>query len=154
LGAALLIVGLATVPYLGVRRLDADTRQKQERLVERNVSIWISEVEFSLTGWTVWDEAIAKLDNAFDWGWAERNIGASLIGTSRTRAAIVLGADDEIIYSKTDEKVQNRPFFKRGPGSIAQEASELVRSVLEKEGRARPSCISQRIAVSRIEALG
>lgn len=102
---------MSTAPYLAASRVDADIRLKQEKLVERNVSVWISEVEYSLTSWTVWDEAIAKLDNTFDKEWAERNIGASLIGTSRVRSAIVLHADGKVIYFKTDATFKDLPFF-------------------------------------------
>ncbi|TQX84098.1 MULTISPECIES: CHASE4 domain-containing protein [Rhizobium] len=133
LGVAVLIAGMAAISYFGVRRLDAETRRRQEMLVERNVSIWISEVEFSLTAWTVWDEAIANLDNVFDRSWTDRNIGASLIGTSRTRAVIVLDATDKIIYSKTDETVQGLSYFVRGPSAISKDAAELVKGVRIKE---------------------
>lgn len=154
IGAAILIAGLAATSYFGVRRLDAETRRRQETLVERNVSIWISEVEFSLTAWTVWDEAIANLDNVFNRAWTDRNIGASLIGTSRTRGAVVLDAADKIIYSKTDETVQGLPYFVRGPSAIAKDAAELVKGVRIREREPKPGGIPQPIAESRIMVIG
>src|ERR1700754_5301716 len=104
---------MATFPYLGAARIDAEARLKQETLVKRNIALWIADIEFSLTAWTIWDEAIAKIDNSFDFEWADRNIGASLIGTSRTRFAAVLDPDDALIYSRTDDRVKDRPFFTR-----------------------------------------
>ena len=93
-GIALLLIGMATFPYLGVAQIDTEARQRQETLVKRNIALWITDIEFSLTAWTIWDEAIAKIDNGFDFEWADRNIGASLIGTSRTRFAAVLDPND------------------------------------------------------------
>ncbi len=79
---AILLVGLAAIPYFGVEKLDAGVRERQETLVKRNISVWISDVEFALTSWTVWDEAISKVENNFDYEWVDRNMGSSLIGTS------------------------------------------------------------------------
>lgn len=132
-GIALLIAGMATFPYYGVARIDAEARQRQETLVERNIALWISDIEFSLTAWTIWDEAIAKLDNSFDFEWADRNIGASLIGTSRTRFAAVLDSGNAILYSRTDDTVKSRPFFLRGPAAIVKDASPLVANVRARE---------------------
>jgi diguanylate cyclase (GGDEF)-like protein len=151
---ALLIAGLASIPYYAVARLDAQARQRQETLVERNIALWITDVEFSLTAWTIWDEAIAKLDTAFDFEWTERNIGASLIGTSRTRFTAVLDASDRMIYSKTDERVGGRPFFLRGPEVIALEASPLVGKVREKQPDMAHPGIPTPISFSRIDVLG
>jgi len=97
-GVALLIAGMATIPYFAVVRIDAEARQIQEELVAKNVGLWIKDIEFSLTAWTVWDESIVNLDNKFDFEWTDRNIGASLIGTSRTRFAAVLDSADAMIY--------------------------------------------------------
>lgn len=111
---AILLAGLAAIPYYGVARLDAEIRQRQETLVGRNISIWISDVEFALTAWTIWDESIAKIDNSFDLEWTDRNIGRSLIGTSRTRFVSILNGDGDLIYSKTDDEVLQRPFLPGG----------------------------------------
>jgi len=79
---AIVIARLAAIPLFGVARLDAESRQRQETLVKRNIAVSTSDLEFALTAWTIWDESIAKLDNTFDAEWADRNIGQSLIGTS------------------------------------------------------------------------
>jgi diguanylate cyclase (GGDEF)-like protein len=145
---------MATFPYLGAARIDAEARQRQETLVERNIALWISDIEFSLTAWTIWDEAIAKLDNSFDFEWTDRNIGASLIGTSRTRFAAVLDSGDAILYSRTDDTVKGRPFFLRGPAAIVKDASPLVANVRAREHAPTKIGIPQPIAISRIEVLG
>src|SRR3954452_10523587 len=123
---ALLIAGLAAIPYFGVAQLDAKIRNREETLVKRNISIWVSDVEFALTAWTIWDESIARIDNSFDAEWADRNIGASLIGTSRTRFAAILDPEDRIIYSKIADEVAERPFFARGSKSVVTGARALV----------------------------
>jgi diguanylate cyclase (GGDEF)-like protein len=153
-GMTLLIVGLAAVPYYGVRRVDAETRQRQEALVTRNMHIWVSDVEFSLTAWTIWDESIAKIDNAFDREWTDRNIGASLIGTSRTRSVVVLNRDDAVIYAKTDDSVKNLPFFVRGADFIRQDAAKLVADVRARELRPARTGIPLPVTASHIEAIG
>lgn len=157
-GLALLIAGLATFPYFGVRQIDAAARQKQETLVERNIALWTTDIEFSLTAWTIWDESIAKIDNSFDFDWTDRNIGESLIGTSRTRFAAVLDRSDALIYSRTKDTVQDRPFFARGSQAIIADASPLVADVRTREAirKHAPATegIPKPIALSRIEVLG
>jgi diguanylate cyclase (GGDEF)-like protein len=153
-GIALLIAGMATFPYYGVAQIDADARKRQETLVERNIAAWIGDIEFSLTAWTVWDEPIAKLDNAFDFEWADRNIGASLIGTSRTRFTAVLDAADTVLYSRTDHEVKARPFFARGPAAIVKDTSPLVAAVRGREHAVKESGIPKPVVSSRIEVLG
>ncbi|MDM9622634.1 diguanylate cyclase [Rhizobium sp. S96] len=151
---AILLTGLAAVPYYGVARLDAKIRERQETLVKRNISIWISDVEFALTAWTIWDESIAKLDNSYDPEWADRNIGSSLIGTSRTRFAAILDAGDYMIYSKTADEVLNRPFFLRGAEVITKDAGSLVAHVREREAGVRATGIPNPVAFSKIEVIG
>ena len=151
---ALLIAAMATVPYYGAARIDGDARVQQETLVKRNLALWIADIEFALTSWTVWDEAIAKLDNAFDLEWTDRNIGASLIGTSRTRFAAVLRSDDTLLYARTDETVASRPFFARGAAQIVVDAEALVADVREREKYPKGSGIPKPISTSRIEVLG
>ncbi len=149
-----LLVGLAAIPYYGVGRLDTEIRQRQETLVSRNISIWISDVEFALTAWTIWDEAIAKIDNDFDLEWTDRNIGRSLIGTSRTRFVTILSGGGDILYTKTDGEFEQRPFFVRGATTIAADARPLIDAFREKEKVARRTGIPQPIAFSKIEVIG
>ncbi|QFY63250.1 diguanylate cyclase (plasmid) [Rhizobium grahamii] len=151
---AILIAGLAAVPYYGVKRLDAESRERQETLVKRNISIWIADVEFALTAWTIWDESIAKIDNSFDREWADRNIGSSLIGTSRTRFAAILDAEDSMIYAKTADEVVGRPFFVRRASAIVDDAGSLVRRVREREAGVKKPGIPDPIAFSKIEVIG
>lgn len=154
-GLTMLIAGLAAIPYYAVDTVDADARRQQEILVERNVAMWIGDVEFSLTAWTIWDEAIAKLDNSFDRAWADRNIGASLIGTSRTRSMMVLDRDNAVIYARTDDTVKNLRFFARGTDAFMRDASKLVAQVRDQEQHGpKKGGIPTPIAVSHIEAIG
>lgn len=151
---ALLIAGMATFPYYGVARIDDDARQHQETLVERNIALWIDDIEFLLTAWTIWDEAIAKIDNAFDMEWTDRNIGASLIGTSRTRFTAVLDSGDRMLYARTDDSVKDRSFFARGAAAILQDSLPLVADVRAREHRPAEQGIPEPVAVSRIEVMG
>lgn len=151
---AILIAGLAAIPYYAVERLDADVRERQETLVKRNISIWIEDVEFALTAWTIWDESIAKIDNKFDYEWTDRNIGLSLIGTSRTRFAAILDADGEMIYSRTADEVTDRPFFVRGAEAIAKDAQSLLDNIRSRETPLATNGIPAPVALSKIEVIG
>jgi diguanylate cyclase (GGDEF)-like protein len=150
---AIVIAGLAAIPSFGVARLDAESRQRQETLVKRNIAVWTSDLEFALTAWTIWDESIAKLDNTFDPEWADRNIGQSLIGTSRTRFAAILNADDALIYSRTADEIKDRAFFARGPQVIVDDARALVEQVRSAEAKSRPTGIPSPIAFSKVEVV-
>lgn len=150
---SLLMLGLASIPYYGATRVDHAARERQETLVKRNIGLWISDIEFSLTSWTIWDEAIAKIDNNFDQEWVDRNIGASLLGTSRTRFAALLDRDDKLIYSKTADEVKDRAFFARSPRAIVGDASDLVADVRRREVLPKKPGIPDAIAISRIEVL-
>lgn len=150
---AIVIAGLAAIPSFGVARLDAESRQRQETLVKRNIAVWTSDLEFALTAWTIWDESIAKLDNTFDFEWADRNIGQSLIGTSRTRFAAILNHDDTLIYSRTADEMKDRAFFVRGPEVIVGDARTLVDRVRSEEAKPRPEGIPNPIAFSKVEVV-
>lgn len=154
IGIALLIAVMASFPYFGAARVDEDARRRQEALVERNIALWIQDIEFSLTAWTIWDDAIGRIDNAFDREWVDRNIGASLIGTSRTRFAAVLDHGDALIYSRTDETVRDNPFFVQGVDSMVGYAAPLLASVRRQELSTKSPGIPKPVAFSRIEVLG
>ncbi len=156
-GLTLLVAGMATFAFFGISRIDAEARRSQETMVSHNVALWTSDIEFSLTAWTIWDEAIEKLDNSFDLEWTDRNIGASLIGTSRTRFTAVLDHDDKTIYSRTADEVRKSEFFKRGADAIVRESASLVAQVRAREAEAHKNPkpgIPDQIAASRIDVLG
>jgi diguanylate cyclase (GGDEF)-like protein len=151
---AFLIAGMATIPYYAVARVDATLRERQETLVQRNIALWVNDLEFSLSAWTIWDESIAKIDNSFDFEWTDRNIGASLIGTSRTRFVAIVDPDDKLIYWRTDDSVKARGFFERGADAIVADASVLVKDVRSKEAGRTTNGIPDPVKTSRIEVLG
>lgn len=150
----LLIAAMASFPYFGVMRIDAEARQREETLVRRNIALWTKDIEFSLTAWTIWDDAIAKIDNAFDFDWVDRNIGASLIGTSRTRFVAIIDADDGTIYSRMDDAIKANGFFVRGADAIVDSASALVAEVRLRERAPAAPGIPSALVVSRMQVLG
>ncbi len=155
IAVTLLIVGMAAIPYFGFSQIDASLREREETLVRRNIELWIDDIEFSLSAWTIWDESIAKIDNVFDFEWTDRNIGASLLGTSRTRFVAILDAQDRLIYSRTDDSIKDRSFFKRGADAIvAEAASTLVANIRFTEKGRVVEGIPEQLSVSRIEILG
>jgi diguanylate cyclase (GGDEF)-like protein len=154
IAVAVLIGGMATIPYVGIAQIDAGLRQREENLVRHNIDLWITDIEFALTAWTIWDESIAKIDNSFDFEWTDRNIGASLIGTSRTRFVAVLDRDDKLIYWRTDDSVKGRKFFERGADAIVADASAQVANVRSRELGRTIQGIPKPVSISRIEILG
>lgn len=154
IAVTLIIAGMAAIPYFGFNQIDASLREREETLVRRNIELWIDDIEFSLSAWTIWDESIAKIDNTFDFEWTDRNIGASLLGTSRTRFVAIVDAQDRLIYSRTDDGIKDRKFFMRGAQAIATDASALVASIRFSEKNRVVEGIPEQLSVSRIEVLG
>lgn len=154
IAVALIIAGMAAIPYFGFSQIDASLREREETLVRRNIELWIDDIEFSLSAWTIWDESIAKIDNTFDFEWTDRNIGASLLGTSRTRFVAIVDAQDRLIYSRTDDEIKDRKFFTRGAEAIVADASALVASVRFGEKSRIIEGIPEQLSVSRIEVMG
>jgi len=150
----LLLLGLAAILFLGADRLDAEGKARQQTMVERNVAIWMSDMEVVLTSWTIWDEAIDKLNNNFDLGWAERNLGQSVIGTSNVRSLAVIDGNDQIIYAKTADDFANHSFLKQEPSALVAAARPLVDSVRAREHQPKKKGIPDRIASSKIEVVG
>jgi len=150
----LLIAAMASFPYFGVMRIDSEAREREETLVQRNIALWISDIEFSLTAWTIWDDAVAKIDNEFDFEWVDRNIGASLIGTSRTRFVAIVGADNKMIYSRMDDAIKANGFFVRGADAVLDDASALVTEVRLREEEPDAPGIPSAVVSSRMQVLG
>jgi len=150
----LLLLGLAAVLFFGAARLDEEAKVRQETLVKRNVAIWISDMEVVLTSWTIWDEAIDKLNNNFDLSWAERNLGQSIIGTSNVRSLAVIDSNDKIIYAKTADAFANHSFLKQEPSALVTAAQPLIDSVRAREHQPKKSGIPDRISSSKIEVVG
>lgn len=151
---AFLVAGMGTIPYFGISQIDAALRERNQTLVKRNIELWISDIEFSLTAWTIWDDSIAHIDNRFDFDWTDRNIGASLLGTSRTRFVAVLDGTDELIYWRTDDSVKRRGFFERGADAVVADASALVSNVRARELGRNYDGIPSPLTISRIEVRG
>ncbi len=154
IAVALIIAGMAAIPYFGFSQIDASLREREETLVRRNIELWIDDIEFSLSAWTIWDESIAKIDNKFDFEWTDRNIGASLLGTSRTRFVAIVDAQDRLIYTRTDDSIKDRQFFTRGAEAITTDAAALVANIRFSEKNRVVEGIPEQLSVSRIEILG
>lgn len=149
-----LLLGLAAVLYFGATRLDAEARERQETLVRRNVATWISDTEVALTSWTIWDEAIEKLNNSLDPDWAERNLGTSILGTSSVRSLAVIDGSDRVIYGKTADDFHGHSFLKNGPDALVAAARVLVGLVRANEHQSKKQGIPDKIAFSRMEVVG
>ena len=112
-----LIVGMAAVMVLlaagllvtAARQADLRERQYEQTMVSNGLLQRSKEVQTALNPYVIWDEAILKLDNDFDLGWASQNIGASVGGALGFNVVFVLDADDRPIYGHlngTDVSVQ------------------------------------------------
>jgi diguanylate cyclase (GGDEF)-like protein len=92
------------------READASAWRREQAVVESGVAGYADDIARRSVSVTLWDQAVAKLDNRFDFAWADANIGRYLADTESFEAALVLDRDDRPLYAM------------RGGQSIASEA--------------------------------
>ena len=95
-GMILLAAGLL---FTATRQADLRERQYEQNLVANGLRARGREVQATLNPYIIWDEAIHKLDNAFDLEWASQNIGASIGGALGYSVVFVLDGDNKPIYA-------------------------------------------------------
>ncbi len=101
-------VGVAALALLigaqvyAARASDAAARLRDAAIVENGLAARVQEITAAATGVTIWDEAVEKLDNAFDPAWAEANIGSYLAAAEGFESTLVLDASDMTLYAMRD----------------------------------------------------
>ncbi|MBL8549328.1 MAG: EAL domain-containing protein [Hyphomonadaceae bacterium] len=150
LSAAVLMLFLLTLSG----RADMEAQAREERLVANGVAGRIAEIEHAVTPQTVWDDAVAHLDNAFDPAWARANIGQFLWQTGGFAATFVLDAAAQPRFAMIDGAEASAsaafaPFAAQAAGLIADvRAAEAGRAPLRPAGGAMVAAPIQSSAVA------
>jgi diguanylate cyclase (GGDEF)-like protein len=81
---------------------DASARAREHAVVESGVANYADDIARKSMSVTLWDEAVANLDNRFDYAWAETNIGRYLAETEGFDAAYVIDGEGRTVYAMQD----------------------------------------------------
>jgi diguanylate cyclase (GGDEF)-like protein len=87
------------------RRTDAATREREEMVVGNGLRASVEETARRVVPQTVWDEAVRRLDNAFDPAWAEDNIAKYLFTMNGFSHAYVLDRADRLVFAAFEGEV-------------------------------------------------
>lgn len=108
------LAALTALFFLGgilISSFDERARLREQEVVQHGMSDRIDEVAHQVVPQTVWDDAVAHLDNTFDRAWAQSNIIEFLSQAGGFHNIFVLDRD-------------NRPVLERfGPGSFEKFAA-------------------------------
>lgn len=148
--AAIMVLVAAGLLFTATRQADLRERQYEQNLVANGLRQRGREVQTALNPYVIWDEAIHKLDNNFDLGWANQNIGTSIGGALGHSAVFVLDADNRPIYGHmngTDVSPQSFSLY-------APRAQHLIDKVRAIETDPAKVARLRAVHVSRVELVG
>ena len=149
----LLVAGLV----LGAGQVDRSVARHEEYLVRRGIEAQVRQIESSLAGQTVWDEAVLNLDNHFNPAWARANLPVYLRPVIGNWDYLVVDGDDQAIWASRNE----RPLPPATWGPFADDARLVIAEVRQLELRrgplpAAPEEASKKVAtpivITRVEA--
>jgi diguanylate cyclase (GGDEF)-like protein len=101
LAVAALALLIGAQVYLA-READVSARTREHAVVANGLDNYADDIARKSVSVTLWDDAVAHLDNRFDHVWAEANIGRYLSDTEKFQAAFILGRDDRPLYAIRD----------------------------------------------------
>jgi diguanylate cyclase (GGDEF)-like protein len=148
--AAIMVLVAAGLLFTATRQADLRERQYEQNLVANGLRQRGREVQTALNPYVIWDEAIHKLDNDFDLGWANQNIGTSIGGALGHSVVFVLDADNRPIYGHmngTDVSPQSFSLY-------APRAQHLIDKVRAIETDPAKVARLRAVHVSRVELVG
>jgi len=148
--AAIMVLVAAGLLFTATRQADLRERQYEQNLVANGLRQRGREVQTALNPYVIWDEAIHKLDNNFDLGWANQNIGTSIGGALGHSAVFVLDADNRPIYGHmngTDVSPESFSLY-------APRAQHLIDKVRAIETDPAKVARLRAVHVSRVELVG
>jgi len=148
--AAAMVLLAAGLLFTATRQADLRERQYEQNLVANGLRQRGREVQTALNPYVIWDEAIHKLDNDFDLGWANQNIGTSIGGALGHSAVFVLDADNRPIYGHmngTDVSPESFSLY-------APRAQHLIDKVRAIETDPAKVARLRAVHVSRVELVG
>lgn len=157
LGAAAIALVIGAQFYFA-RETDLAAARREQALVQSGIATHVAELARRTVSETMWDAAVQHLDNAFDFAWAEANIGEYFASTEGFEAAIVLDRDNRPLYAMRDGKSVGA----NETADLTRAAGSLVDSVRADEQRRGPlapilkrkSSISTPIMASAISKVG
>jgi signal transduction histidine kinase/CheY-like chemotaxis protein len=86
----------------GAHEVDQRVRSHEEYLVRRGIDGQIQAIETALAGQTVWDEAVARIDNRFDEKWTHDHIAAYLRQSIGTWDYLIVDGADRALWGSLD----------------------------------------------------
>jgi diguanylate cyclase (GGDEF)-like protein len=111
------------------READVSAWTRERAVVANGLNGYADDVARKSMSVTLWDDAVAHLDNRFDEAWTETNIGRYLADTEKFQVAFVLDRDDRTIYAMRD----GESVAPARVGDFAASAGELVARVRAAE---------------------
>ena len=96
--AALACAVFVSALVLGARRIDGAEQRREETLIGRDVSRRVTEIGAGQNPFSLWDEALQRLDGVVDAAWAKDNIG-SLTRSPAADRVLVLDHDGQVAYA-------------------------------------------------------
>lgn len=100
--SAIAILALTGVIVSTARRIDINSRQHAERLVANGMVIKDAALRSCVHPNAVWDEAVRHLENRYDAGWADANVGQFMAETCGLLETYVLDQQDKPVGAWVD----------------------------------------------------
>lgn len=116
------------------READEAAALREQQVITNGIANLIDETSRAAIPQTIWDEAVANLDNVYDPEWANDNIGAYFTQTEGFEAALVLAGNDELLYAMRDGTTSDTA----GAADLLARAQNLIQNVREQEARRGP----------------
>lgn len=132
--ASLTLLVLTMGVHFSVRAFDRQNVAHEQALARNGIAQRIEEVALLAIPQTMWDDAVANLDNRFDHGWADANIGKYLAQVAGFDSSFVLRADGGIAYAAVDGKVVPASDYAK----VAATAAPLLKTVRSLEAARGP----------------
>ncbi len=128
-GLALLVI----ISIFLVRGFDLSAAEREQKMVAHGFARQLDEIDAVIVPQVDWDEAVKRLDHAFDPHWADFNLGNYLFTFNGVSRAFVLDQQDRPIYAAINGERANVTAF----APYSEVAAQLVPSIRRREA-ARP----------------
>lgn len=126
---ALSAVGLLlSVMIILAGQIDQEAQRHDLDLVKRGLESQTREIERSLVGEVLWDEAVRHLDNQYDDAWARENIATYLTGQSGFELVLVLDGADRVRLVQEGQTVLSSVEAERRATAVAPLVAKLRRA--------------------------
>lgn len=145
MAAVIVASGLAILALVGglvaaANSIDSLSARHEEQLVENGLKLKDTALRDCITPNTMWDDAVAHLDNRFDTAWADTNMGQYLTTTCSVSQVYVLNADGRVLAGWRDGK----PASAAVPAPLQASVAQLVAKIRAREARRGPFSSTQK----------